>query len=159
MSSGKRTLTRHTLAVKEVAQEFKTDLRFQSLAIMALQEASEAYLVSLFEDTNTCAMYAPPLLIHPPKADPHHTLAHLSLHHLNRVHRPRFHLVARKFGIETPLNEACERLQSKLSPSPDREMSATHVLTERVLDGSHAKRVTIMPKDMQLARRIRGDRL
>jgi len=27
-----------------------------------------------------------------------------------------------------------------------------------VLDGSHAKRVTIMPKDIQLARRIRGER-
>jgi len=52
-------------------------LRFQSSAVMALQEAAEAYLVGLFEDTNLAAI--------------------------------------------------------------------------------HAKRVTIMPKDMQLARRIRGD--
>ena len=64
--------------VKEIAQEFKSDLRFQSQAILALQEAAEAYLVGLFEDTNLCAI--------------------------------------------------------------------------------HAKRVTIMPKDMQLARRIRGER-
>ncbi|PWA72197.1 histone H3/CENP-A [Artemisia annua] len=64
--------------VREIAQDFKTDLRFQSSAVAALQEASEAYLVGLFEDTNLCAI--------------------------------------------------------------------------------HAKRVTIMPKDMQLARRIRGDR-
>ena len=64
--------------IREIAQEFKTDLRFQSSAILALQEAAESYLVSLFEDTNLCAI--------------------------------------------------------------------------------HAKRVTIMPKDMQLARRIRGDR-
>jgi histone H3 len=64
--------------VKEVAQDFKADMRFQSSAVMALQEASEAYLVGLFEDTNLCAI--------------------------------------------------------------------------------HAKRVTIMPKDMQLARRIRGER-
>ena len=64
--------------VREIAQEFKTDLRFQSSAVMALQEAAEAYLVGLFEDTNLCAI--------------------------------------------------------------------------------HAKRVTIMPKDMQLARRIRGER-
>ncbi|XP_042617239.1 histone H3-like [Cyprinus carpio] len=64
--------------VREIAQEdFKTDLRFQSSAVMALQESSEAYLVGLFEDT-TCAI--------------------------------------------------------------------------------HAKRVTIMPKDIQLARRIRGER-
>ncbi len=64
--------------IREIASEFKSDLRFQSSAILALQESSEAYLVSLFEDTNLCAI--------------------------------------------------------------------------------HAKRVTIMPKDMQLARRIRGER-
>ena len=64
--------------VREVAQDFMNDLRFQSSAVMALQEASEAYLVGLFEDTNLCAI--------------------------------------------------------------------------------HALRVTIMPKDMQLARRIRGER-
>ena len=63
--------------VREIASECKSDLRFQSQAILALQEATEAYLVGLFEDTNLCAI--------------------------------------------------------------------------------HAKRVTIMPKDMQLARRIRGD--
>ena len=65
--------------VREVAQDYKCDLRFQSTAIMALQEAAEAYLVGIMEDTNLCAL--------------------------------------------------------------------------------HAKRVTIMPKDMQLARRIRGDPL
>ncbi|MGA0302606.1 MAG: hypothetical protein ACO3K3_00970 [Schleiferiaceae bacterium] len=64
--------------VREVAQKFKTDIRFQSTAILALHEAAENYLISLFEDTNLCAL--------------------------------------------------------------------------------HANRVTIMPKDMQLARRIRGDR-
>uniref|UniRef100_A0A8C8Z4V9 Core Histone H2A/H2B/H3 domain-containing protein n=1 Tax=Prolemur simus TaxID=1328070 RepID=A0A8C8Z4V9_PROSS len=64
--------------VREIAQDFKTDLRFQSAAIGALQEASEACLVGLFEDTSLCA--------------------------------------------------------------------------------THAKRVTIMPKDIQLARRIRGER-
>ena len=64
--------------VREVAQDFKSDLRFQSTAVLALQEAAEAYLTGLFADTNLCAI--------------------------------------------------------------------------------HAKRVTIMPKDMQLARRIRGER-
>ena len=64
--------------VREIAQEFKSDLRFQTSAVQAIQEAAEAYLVGLFEDTNLCAI--------------------------------------------------------------------------------HAKRVTIMPKDMQLARRIRGER-
>ena len=65
--------------VREIAQEYKSDLRFQSQAVLALQEATEAYMVGLFEDTNLCAI--------------------------------------------------------------------------------HAKRVTIMPKDIQLARRIRGERL
>ena len=58
--------------------DFQNDLRFQSSAILALQEAAEAYMVGLFEDTNLCVI--------------------------------------------------------------------------------HSKKVTIMPKDMQLARRIRGDR-
>ena len=44
--------------VREIAQDFKTDIRFQSTAILALQEASEAYLVGLFEDTNLCAIHA-----------------------------------------------------------------------------------------------------
>jgi len=43
--------------VREIAQDFKTDLRFQSSAVSALQEASEAYLVGLFEDTNLCAIH------------------------------------------------------------------------------------------------------
>lgn len=64
--------------VREVASQYKNELRFQSSAVLALQEAAESYLVSLFEDTNLCAI--------------------------------------------------------------------------------HAKRVTIMPKDMQLAKRIRGDK-
>lgn len=38
--------------VREIAQDYKTDLRFQSSAVLALQEAAEAYLVGLFEDTN-----------------------------------------------------------------------------------------------------------
>ena len=44
--------------VREIAQDFKTDLRFQSSAVLALQEAAEAYLVGLFEDTNLAAIHA-----------------------------------------------------------------------------------------------------
>jgi len=44
--------------VREIAQDFKTDLRFQSSAVVALQEASESYLIGLFEDTNLCAIHA-----------------------------------------------------------------------------------------------------
>jgi histone H3 len=51
--------------VREIAQEFKTDLRFQSTAVLALQEASESYLVGLFEDTNLCAIHAKRVTIMP----------------------------------------------------------------------------------------------
>ena len=44
--------------VREIAQDFKTDLRFQSAAILCLQEAAEAYLVKLFDDANLCAIHA-----------------------------------------------------------------------------------------------------
>merc|ERR1712224_1053166 len=36
--------------VRDIAHEYKTELRFQSSAVIALQEAAEAFLVGLFED-------------------------------------------------------------------------------------------------------------
>ena len=51
--------------VREVAQEFKSDLRFQTSAVLALQEACESYLVGLFEDTNLCAIHAKRVTIMP----------------------------------------------------------------------------------------------
>jgi len=51
--------------VREIAQDFKNDLRFQGSAILALQEASESYLVGLFEDTNLCAIHAKRVTIMP----------------------------------------------------------------------------------------------
>jgi histone H3 len=47
--------------VRVIAQSFKIRgevLRFQSTAVLALQEASEAFLVGVFEDTNLCAIHA-----------------------------------------------------------------------------------------------------
>jgi len=44
--------------VKEIAHQTHADIRFQSSAIMAMQEAAEAYMVGLFEDTNLCAIHA-----------------------------------------------------------------------------------------------------
>ena len=44
--------------VREIAKDYKTDLRFQSAAILCLQEAAEAYLVRLFDDANLCAIHA-----------------------------------------------------------------------------------------------------
>ena len=89
--------------VREIAQDFKTDLRFQSSAVMALQEASEAYLVGLFEDTNLCVSFY------------------------------------------TKFTNA-------------RNVRWLSFIVYLLCQAIHAKRVTIMPKDIQLARRIRGER-
>ena len=51
--------------VREIAQDFKADLRFQSAAVNALQEASEAYLVEIFQDANLCAIHAKRVTIKP----------------------------------------------------------------------------------------------
>ena len=44
--------------VREVAGKMCPTLRFQSAAILALQEASESFLVTMFEDVNVCALHA-----------------------------------------------------------------------------------------------------
>lgn len=51
--------------VREIAQDYKNDLRFQSSAVAALQEASEMYLVGLFTDSNLCAIHAKRVTIMP----------------------------------------------------------------------------------------------
>jgi len=54
--------------VREIATNVASniqDLRFQSTAIMALQEAAEAYLTTLFEDTVLCAIHARRVTIMP----------------------------------------------------------------------------------------------
>ena len=51
--------------VREIAQDYKTDLRFQSAAILCLQEAMEAYFVRLFDDANLCAIHARRVTIMP----------------------------------------------------------------------------------------------
>ena len=51
--------------IREIARQFKSDLRFQSQTVLALQEAAEAYLVGLFEDTNLCAIHAKRVTIMP----------------------------------------------------------------------------------------------
>lgn len=47
--------------IREIATDYigtEYNLRWQSMAILALQEAAEAFLVNLFEDTNLCAVHA-----------------------------------------------------------------------------------------------------
>jgi histone H3 len=55
--------------VREVCQDLQnkahSTYRFQSMAVLALQEASEAYLVGVFEDTNLCAIHVKCVTIMP----------------------------------------------------------------------------------------------
>ena len=52
--------------VREVTQDIgQANLRFQASAVLALQEACEAYLVGLFEDANCCAIHAKRVTIMP----------------------------------------------------------------------------------------------
>ena len=51
--------------VREVTNDYKLDLRWQEKAVAALQEASEAYLVGLFEDTQLCAIHGKRVTIMP----------------------------------------------------------------------------------------------
>ena len=43
----------------------RNDLRIQAAAVQGLQEAAEAYLVGLFEDSNLCAIHAKRVTIMP----------------------------------------------------------------------------------------------
>jgi histone H3 len=44
--------------VREITLNYKLEIRYQSAALLSLQEASEAFLVGLLEDTNLCARHA-----------------------------------------------------------------------------------------------------
>ncbi|KAJ8111986.1 hypothetical protein OPT61_g5544 [Boeremia exigua] len=44
--------------VREIAQDFKSDLRFQRVALEAVQEAAEAFIVGVFEYVNLNAVHA-----------------------------------------------------------------------------------------------------
>jgi histone H3 len=51
--------------VREIAEKMEVPLCFQSTAVIALQEALEANLIGLFEDTNLCAIHAKRVTIMP----------------------------------------------------------------------------------------------
>jgi histone H3/H4 len=121
-----RKLPFHRL-VRELAQDFKTDLRFQPTALNAMQEAAEAFLVGLFEDCNLCAI--------------HRNRWASSCHRLQHI-RQATQLLCRQ-------------------PSWWFAMACTLLLRiglphTKLDSGGLCCRITIHPKDMQLARRIRG---
>lgn len=51
--------------VREITQQFQMEVRWQASALAAIQEAAEAYLVGIFEDTNLCALHAKRVTILP----------------------------------------------------------------------------------------------
>ena len=51
--------------IKEIMQEMEVDYRVGGDAKEALREAAQAYLVGLFEDTNSCAIHAKRVTIMP----------------------------------------------------------------------------------------------
>ncbi|XP_041784008.1 histone H3-like centromeric protein CSE4 [Anopheles merus] len=207
--------------VREIAQDFKTDLRFQSAAVAALQEASEAYLVGLFEDTNLCAIHAKRVTIMPKdiqlarrirgeraSTQPVSTMARTkqtarkstggkaprkqlatkaarksapSTGGVKKPHRYRpgtvalreirryqksTELLIRKLPFQRLVREIAQDFKTDLR-FQSAAVAALQEASEAYLVGLfedtnlcaiHAKRVTIMPKDIQLARRIRGER-
>uniref|UniRef100_G3VPE8 Core Histone H2A/H2B/H3 domain-containing protein n=1 Tax=Sarcophilus harrisii TaxID=9305 RepID=G3VPE8_SARHA len=170
--------------VREIAQDFKTDLRFQSSAVMALQEASEAYLVGLFEDTNLCAIHAKRVTIMPKDIQLATKAARKSAPATGGVKKPHRYrpgtvalreirryqksteLLIRKLPFQRLVREIAQDFKTDLRFQSSAVM-ALQEASEAYLVGLfedtnlcaiHAKRVTIMPKDIQLARRIRGER-
>ena len=51
--------------VRELAANYKEGLRFASSAVLALQEATESYIVSVLSDTNLCAIHSKRVTIMP----------------------------------------------------------------------------------------------
>ena len=54
--------------MRDIAKEMSLsyqDFHFQACALEAIQEATEAYLVGLFEDCNLCALHAKRVTIFP----------------------------------------------------------------------------------------------
>ena len=51
--------------VKEIVQKRREGLKLQSSAVLALQQAGEAFLVGLLEQANICAIHAKQVTIMP----------------------------------------------------------------------------------------------
>ncbi|KAH7415562.1 hypothetical protein KP509_14G052300, partial [Ceratopteris richardii] len=152
--------------VREIAQDLKTDLRFQSHAVLALQEAAEAYFFCFYD----CP------LIRTTRKQLASKAARKSALTTGGVKKPRRYrpgtvalsteLLIRRIPFQRLVREIAQDLKTDLR----FESHAVLALQEAAeaylvslfevtnLCAIHAKRVTIMPKDIQLARRIRGER-
>ena len=51
--------------VREIAQDFKSDLRMEKATLLALQDSAEDYAAALFSDTNLCTIHRKRITITP----------------------------------------------------------------------------------------------
>ncbi|XP_018527028.1 uncharacterized protein LOC108880085 [Lates calcarifer] len=131
--------------VREIAQDFKTDLRFQSSAVMALQEASEAYLVGLFEDTNLCAIHAKRVTIMPKDIQ----LAR-RIRGERGITKPAIRRLARRGGVKRISGLIYEETRGVL------KVFLENVIRDAVTYTEHAKRKTVTAMDVVYALKRQG---
>ncbi|XP_054613690.1 uncharacterized protein LOC129170309 [Dunckerocampus dactyliophorus] len=131
--------------VREIAQDFKTDLRFQSSAVMALQESSEAYLVGLFEDTNLCAIHAKRVTIMPKDIQ----LAR-RIRGERGITKPAIRRLARRGGVKRISGLIYEETRGVL------KVFLENVIRDAVTYTEHAKRKTVTAMDVVYALKRQG---
>ncbi|XP_063632436.1 uncharacterized protein LOC134803568 [Cydia splendana] len=150
-----RKLPFHRL-VREIAQDFKTDLRFQSSAVMALQEASEAYLVGLFEDTNLCAIHAKLAMTGRGKGGKGLGKGGAKRHrkvlrdNIQGITKPAIRRLARRGGVKRISGLIYEETRGVL------KVFLENVIRDAVTYTEHAKRKTVTAMDVVYALKRQG---
>ncbi|XP_042638117.1 uncharacterized protein LOC122150844 [Orycteropus afer afer] len=142
--------------VREIAQDFKTDLRFQSSAVMALQEACEAYLVGLFEDTNLCAIHAKRVTIMPKDIQLARRIRgeRVLRDNIQGITKPAIRRLARRGGVKRISGLIYEETRGVL------KVFLENVIRDAVTYTEHAKRKTVTAMDATVfSRRSAGGAL
>ena len=75
--------------VKEITQDYKTDLRWQAVAVYNLQVAVESFLEQYFEMTNLCALHAKRVTIFPKDMFLVKNMADYNFYIISRANNPR----------------------------------------------------------------------
>nr|XP_002816573.2 uncharacterized protein LOC100442896 isoform X2 [Pongo abelii] len=140
--------------VREIAQDFKTDLRFQSSAVMALQEACEAYLVGLFEDTNLCCLS--PIMSGRGKGGKGLGKGGAKRHrkvlrdNIQGITKPAIRRLARRGGVKRISGLIYEETRGVL------KVFLENVIRDAVTYTEHAKRKTVTAMDVVYALKRQG---
>ncbi|XDB63244.1 PREDICTED: uncharacterized protein LOC102186446 [Capra hircus] len=142
--------------VREIAQDFKTDLRFQSSAVMALQEACEAYLVGLFEDTNLSAVIATAVMSGRGKGGKGLGKGGAKRHrkvlrdNIQGITKPAIRRLARRGGVKRISGLIYEETRGVL------KVFLENVIRDAVTYTEHAKRKTVTAMDVVYALKRQG---